>query len=92
MINSYRQNSELPTMLVMFSNKEDAQAAFEKVKNIFYNNQQYKVTQSTIVEPVLPIATPPPTVDAKPVETGMSLGFILTSICVIAFAFTLTRL
>lgn len=55
LINSYRQNDSYPTMLVMFSSKEDAKNAFEKMKSIFYESNQYKVTHSTIVEPLPPL-------------------------------------
>jgi hypothetical protein len=36
MINSYKQNSGEPTMLVMFSSKEDAHSAFEGLKSTLY--------------------------------------------------------
>lgn len=95
MINSYRQNNGYPTMLIMFTDKESAQNAFEKLKQIFYSSAQYKITQSTVMEPILPPAPPvPPTLaePSKPTENGMSLGFILTSLFTIAFVFSLTRL
>ena len=92
MINSYRQNSEHPTMLIMFANKEDAQSAFQKMKTICYsNNQQYKVTQSTLVEPIVPPPTPS-TVNPKPSELTGHLGFLVASICLIAYVFSLSRL
>jgi hypothetical protein len=36
MINSYKQNTSHPTMLVMFSSKEDAQLAFDGLKDALY--------------------------------------------------------
>jgi hypothetical protein len=36
LINSYKQNSGEPTMLIMFSSKDDAQRAFDGLKAILY--------------------------------------------------------
>ncbi len=36
MINSYKQNTSHPTMLVMFSSKEDAQRAFDGLRDALY--------------------------------------------------------
>ncbi len=36
MINSYKQNTSYPTMLVMFPSKEDAQKAFVVLKDTMY--------------------------------------------------------
>jgi hypothetical protein len=64
LINSYRQNTSYPTMLVMFPNKETALLAFEKMKDIFYNRKQHKITHSlTVIEP---IPSPSPSVEEQP--------------------------
>jgi hypothetical protein len=81
-------------MLIMFANKDDAQSAFHKMKTICYSNhQQYKVTQSTLVEPIVPPPTPSsPESPSKTSESGVSLGFIVAATCLIAYIFSLSRL
>lgn len=46
MINSYKQNNSHPTMLVMFSSKDDAQRAFLGLRDALYSSPAASPTPS----------------------------------------------
>lgn len=47
MINSYKQNNSHPTMLVMFSSKEDAQRAFDGLRDVLYSSSPPPATTTS---------------------------------------------
>lgn len=74
LINSYRQNTSYPTMLVMFPNREAALLAFEKMKDIFYNRKQHKMKHSMMVIETIPSPDAPPAEEQPTVPVKEEVG------------------